>query len=209
MQLSVREQGAWRALWVERLILVRPLRVLHGRLVALVLLRACLLLWLLETLSLVLIGAVVVYPALGLVAALSADPAKWGPTILFLMRVGSKLLVLLVALLVCTIFGRHLGRLVAVLLQKRIQVVLVLLVGDGQMRAGFLALLPLLCGAQSVIVLRLIVLKLGVAVPDRRASANAVLLGLFLGLGFLVASNSGGDAAAERLLLGLRRVDGR
>lgn len=49
----------------------------------------------------VLVGTVVVYPALALslIAALSAYPAKWGPIVLFLMGIGGELLLLLELLL--------------------------------------------------------------------------------------------------------------
>lgn len=76
-----------------------------------------------------------IYPALGLIASLRAYPAKWGPTVLFLARIGNKLLLLLLDLLVLEIFGRHLGRVVAVLLEEGIEIVLVLLIRRGQMRA--------------------------------------------------------------------------
>lgn len=94
-----------------------------------------------------LIGAVVVYPALGLVAALCAYPAKWGPAVLVLVGILRKLRV---RLLVLGVFRRYLGRVVLVLLQEGIEVVLVVLAGRGQVWAGPLALVPLLRRLQTV-----------------------------------------------------------
>lgn len=147
------------------------------------------------------------YPALGLVAALCAYPVKWGPTVLFLMRIRAILRELL---LIWHVFGWHLGCSAAVLLQKRIEVVLVLLVGRGQMRAGLLARMPLLGPLETVALVRWwVVWASGVAGPDRLAACYAVLLRLLRGVVLLVASHAGGNAAAERLLLGLGRVDSR
>jgi hypothetical protein len=113
---------------------------LGGGLVALVLLLAALLLCL-EALSLVLVWTVLGYPALCLVAPLCAYPVEWGPIVrllLWMLRI---------------VLGRHLRLAVAVLLQKRIEV-LVLLVRRGQMRARAL---PLLLGAlQTMVLLQLL-----------------------------------------------------
>jgi hypothetical protein len=75
-----------------------------------------------------LLWTVLIYPALGRIAALRAHPAKWGPNVGFLMQLCSKWLSrLLQVLLVFDILGGNLGRFVAFLLEERIEVVLVLL----------------------------------------------------------------------------------
>jgi hypothetical protein len=79
------------------------------------------------------------------------------------MRLRSELLRLLQILLVLDVLGRHLGRLVAVFLEEGIEIVLVLFVGDGQMRSRALLLMPLL---QTALFLRLVLLCAGVALPD-------------------------------------------
>jgi len=90
MRLNVLWQRAWRGLWIEGLVFGRTLGVLENRLVGLVSLRVAMLLWLLETLALVLFGAVLIsYPALGRMACFGA---KWGPIVLFLVWLRSKLL---------------------------------------------------------------------------------------------------------------------
>lgn len=86
-----------------------------------------LLLLLLWTLTLVLLWAVLIYPALGRIAALCAHPAKWGPNVGFLVQLRSKRLSVLHVLLIFSVFGRHLRGFVAFLLEERIKVVLVLL----------------------------------------------------------------------------------
>jgi hypothetical protein len=158
---------------------------LGGGLVALVLLLAALLLCL-EALSLVLVWTVLGYPALCLVAPFCAYPVEWGPIVrllLWMLRI---------------VLGRHLRLAVAVLLQKRIEV-LVLLVRRGQMRARAL---PLLLGAlQTVVLLQLLLCKPRVTLPDRLASSHAVLAGLLCGFLLpVVPREPRCDAAAEGLL---------
>ena len=143
------------------------------------------------------IWAVLRYPALRLVAPLSAYPAKWGPIVLLL----------LLLLLLGKVLGRHLGLVVPVALQKRVDVVLVLLRRRGQMRAGalrvpLLLLLLLLRGLETAVVLQLLLCKAGVTLPDRLASPYAVLAGLLRGVFVLVPRKPGRvrKAAAERLL---------
>lgn len=165
VQLSVLEQRAWHGLRVEGLVVARGLWVLDSWLVALVLLLLLLVPWLLETLALVLLRAVLVYPALGRIASLRAYPVKWGPIVrllqLFLTRLRRKLLRLRQVLLVLDVLGRYLGRIV--FLQEGVEVVFVLLVRGGQMRSRPLVLVPLLHAA---LFLRLILLRAGVALPD-------------------------------------------
>jgi hypothetical protein len=79
------------------------------------------------------------------------------------MWLRSELLRLLQVLLVLDILGRYPGRLVAVFLQERIEVILVLFVGGGQMRSRALLLMPLL---QTTLFLRLVLLRTGIALPD-------------------------------------------
>lgn len=163
VQLSVLEQRAWHGLWVEGLVVARGLWVLDSWLVALVLLLLLLVPWLLETLALVLLRAVLVYPALGRIASLRAYPVKWGPIVrlLFLTRLRRKLLRLRQVLLVLDVLGRYLGRIV--FLQEGVEVVFVLLVRGGQMRSRPLVLVPLL---HTALFLRLILLRAGIALPD-------------------------------------------
>jgi len=165
VQLSVLEQRAWHGLRVEGLVVARGLWVLDGWLVALVLLLLLLVPWLLETLALVLLRAVLVYPALGRIASLRAYPVKWGPIVrllqLFLTRLRRKLLRLRQVLLVLDVLGRYLGRIV--FLQEGVEVVFVLLVRGGQMSSRPLVLVPLL---HTALFLRLILLRAGVALPD-------------------------------------------
>jgi hypothetical protein len=54
------------------------------------------------------------------------------------------------------------------------------------MRAG--ALMPLLAGLETLILLQLLLCESGVALPDRLASSNPVLAGLLRGILFLVVS---------------------
>lgn len=133
VRLSVLKEGAWHVLGIEGLVFVGPLRVLDGGLVALVrlLLLVCLLLW--QTLGLVLVGTILGYPALCLVAPLSADPVEWGPIVLVLLRVRDELVLRLRR--VWIVLWRYLGLAVVVRLQKGVEVVLFLLVRGGQMRA--------------------------------------------------------------------------
>jgi hypothetical protein len=159
------------------------------------------------------VGAILGYPALGSIAPLCAYPVEWGP-ILLALRIRSKLLLPLGVL--HKVLGRYLGLAVSVLLQERIEVVLVLLGGRGQMRAGPL-LLPLLRGWDAVGVLQLLLLLLlllgepRITLSDRLAAPYVVLGCLLCGLVFLaVPREAGGKAAAERLLglveVGWRRL---
>ena len=181
---------------VEGLVLVGTLRVLGGRLVALVLLLlARLLLWCLQTLSLVVVWTVLGYPALSLIAPLCAYPVEWGPIVLLLLGVGDKLLLLLWVLRI--VLGRYLRLAVVVLLQERVKV-LVLLVRRGQMRAR--PLVPLL-SLKTMRLLQLLLCKPGIALPHRLASPYAVLARLLRGLFLLaVPGEARCDAAAKRLL---------
>lgn len=211
MRLSVLEEGAWHVLRVEGLVVGRGLWGWgwSGRLVGLVLvLLVVVVLWVLWVLLmllllLLLLRAVLIYPALGRIAALGAYPAKWGPIVLFLVRRRHKLLLrLLQLLLVLDVLGRHLGRLVVVFLEEGVEVVLVLLVGGGQVgRRALVVLMPLL---RTTVFLRLVLLHTGVALPGGLASTQAVLL--CFGLLVLVALDSGCNATAQRLLLGLGHV---
>jgi hypothetical protein len=92
---------------------------------------------------------------LGSIAPLCAYPVEWGP-ILLALRIRDKLLLLLGVLR--KVLGRYLGLAMVVLLQERIEIVLVLLGRGGQMRAG--PLLPLLRGLETVGVLQLLLLLL-------------------------------------------------
>lgn len=126
VQLLLRRTGTGRR--VESLVLGRVLRVMAGRRVGLVLWG---LLWLLlrRRESLVLLrGVVLLYPALGAIAPFGAPSSEWGPIVLLLVRIGCKLLRVL---LVRDVLWRRLRRVVVFLLQKGVQVVLVLLVRRG------------------------------------------------------------------------------
>ena len=127
VELSVAAKRARGALRVKRLILVRVLRIGDGRVVALVLL----LRWVL----LLVFWDVIYYPALTTpIASLRAHAVKWGPIV---WGAGRKLRRMA---LVLRVFGRYLGRRLVFLLQEWIEVVLVLLVGGREMRAGSLPL---------------------------------------------------------------------
>jgi hypothetical protein len=150
----------------------------------------------------VVVGAILRYPALSSIAPLCAYPVEWGPVLLAL-RIGGELLLLLLLLgMLRVVLGRYLRLVGAVLLEKGIEIVLVLLVRGGQMRAG--PLLPLLRGLETmaaVVQLLLLLCKAGIALPDRLASPYAVLGCLLCSLVFLgVACESSCDAATERLL---------
>jgi hypothetical protein len=135
---------------LEGLVFVIVLGVRDGRVVALVLvLRWVLLLW--QTL---MFWAVAVYPAL-LVAPLRAHSSELGPTVLSLER-GSGRKLRRVALIL-HVFGRHLG---CFLLEEWVEIVLVVLVGGREMRAGSLALVPLRSLQSSVLLRLLLVLIL-------------------------------------------------
>lgn len=133
VQLSVPNEGAWRGLWIKSLVFVRILGVLDRRLVALVLrgrLLLLMVLWLLLLLQTLMLWAVMIYPALGVITPLRAHSSEWGPIILLL------LLLLLVGVRgkllrmprILHVFGRHLRRIVICLLKERVKIVLVLLV---------------------------------------------------------------------------------
>lgn len=72
-----------------------------------------------------LLWAVVIYPALRVITPFGVNPSEWGPIVLFLVRIGYKLLLVLLELY---ILGRRLGRVVILLLEEGVQIVLVLLV---------------------------------------------------------------------------------
>lgn len=135
LQLAVPSLRILAHLRAGRLVFAGILRILGmliRRLITLIDLRmlwaSLLLRLLLQTLGLVLIRAVLVYPALPAVASFSADPAKWGPTKLLLLRVRGKLLLLAWILLVLVVFWGYFGIVWSALLEERIEVVLVLLV---------------------------------------------------------------------------------
>jgi hypothetical protein len=203
VQLRVRQQRAGHVLRVEGLVLALVLRWRVVWLIALVLLGGLLLLLLrLQALALVVIRRVLRYPTLCPVAPLSAYPVERGPILLLLLLLlllgVSRELLLLGVLWV--VLRRHLG-LVALVLQERVEIVLVLLGGDGQMRAR--ALVPLLRRVQALLLVQLL-LEPGVALPDGRAAVDAVLARLLARVLVLpVPCEVGGDAAAERLLGGL------
>lgn len=174
-------------------------------LVALVLLLLAGLLLRLQALSLVVVGAVLRqlgYPALGAIAPLSAYPVEWGPVVLLLLlllRIAASVLRRMLLLMsLGIVLGRHLGLAMVFLLQKRVEVVLVLLGRRGQMRTA--ALLPVLASLQTLGLVQLLLSKPRVAFADRLVSSQAVLAGLSGGLVFLVAPRKTCDAAAERLL---------
>jgi hypothetical protein len=172
------------------------------------LMRRLVLLLLLE--AVVLLGAVVllIYPALRVITPTSFGvyAGDWGPKLL-LVRIRCKLRRVR---LVWAVFRGRLRRVVVVVLQERVQVVLVLLVRGGQVLAGPLPLRPLCRGLQASVAGRLIALWPSFAVPDGDASpqaaAAAVLrrepAGLLLVLA--VAGDARDDAAADRLLVGFR-----
>lgn len=103
------------------------------------LLLVLLLLWVSRLLgrgTLVLFGAIAVYPALSAIAPFGVDPSEWGPIVcllLLLLRIiGCKLLLLV--LLICDVLWRWRGRVAVLVLQEGIQIVLVLLLRRGQVR---------------------------------------------------------------------------
>jgi hypothetical protein len=98
---------------------------------------------------------------LGAIAPLGAYPVEWGPAVLLLLGAGGELLLLLGMRRI--VLGRHLGLVVALLLQERVEIVLVLLVGGGQMRTR--ALVPLLRWVQAVLLVQLLFCEPGVALP--------------------------------------------
>lgn len=147
-------------------------------------------------------GAVVVYPALGVITSLRAHSSEWGPIILLLKRVGRVLLRMLLKL---RVFWRDV-RLLVFVLQKGVEVVLVVLVRGCEMRAGpgvlSVPLIPLR-SPQAVLLLALAKFELArVALAHRLPSAGLGRLGAIF---FFVACET--EAAAEALLLaGLGRV---
>jgi hypothetical protein len=157
MHMRIYEQRAWRVLGVEGLVLVWGLRGLSSRLIALVLLLLARLLLRLQPLSLVVVGAILRYPALGSIAPLGAYPVEWGPVLLLLLllllRVGDELLLWVLRVLRVVLWW-YLRLVACVLLQERVEVVLVLLSRGGQMRTG--ALMPLLAGVESLVLLQLL-----------------------------------------------------
>lgn len=112
--------------WVG--LVVAWIRGARRRGLLVVLVRRRVLLWL-QTL---VFGAVVVYPALGVITSLGGHPSEWGPIILVLVRAGRVLLRMLLEL---RVLGRH-ARLLVFLLQERVEVVLVVLVRGCELRAG-------------------------------------------------------------------------
>ena len=131
---------------VEGLVLFRAVSVLPGNLLV-VLVGRWVLLWLL------------VYPALAVIAALRAHSSEWGPVVLLLLRIWRILLRVLLLLLLMAlercVFGRHL-RMLVLLLQKGVEVVLVVFVRVGEMRAGSLLPVPLIPLGSSQTVLFLL-----------------------------------------------------
>lgn len=108
------------------------------------------------------------YPALGAIAPLSADPVEWGPAVVLLLRIAHVLRrVLLLVSLLGIVLGRYL-RLVF-LLEERVEVVLVLLGGGGQMLVR--ALLPVLAALQTLGLVQLLLSKPGIAFADRLVSS--------------------------------------
>lgn len=99
-----------------------------------------------------MVGAILRYPALSTIAPLSAHPVEWGP-ILLLLRVGNELLLWVLGML-RVVLRWYLRLAVVVLLQEWIEIVLVLLVRGGQMRAG--ALMPVLVSLETLALLQLL-----------------------------------------------------
>lgn len=197
---------AWCSWWSKGLIPVRTLGMLNDRLVALVLLLVGLLLWWLRTL--VLIRAVVLYPALFLKATFGVYSVEWGPIVLILVRVWNELLSVL---LILVVFGWHL-RGIGVLLEEGVKAwaALVLLDRCGQLWLGAVALVILLRRrVQTRRVLRLILLRSILSPSGRLASSDCVLVCLLRGILLLVACESGSNAAESRLLGLLLYVHGR
>jgi hypothetical protein len=100
VQLSVAKTRAWCRLWSKCLISVWTFGLLDNRGIGRVLLLIRLLLG-----TLVLIGAVVIYPALLLIATFGVE---WGPTVLIL-RMWNKLLRLLLVLMILRWYLRRVG----------------------------------------------------------------------------------------------------
>lgn len=200
LKLGVVRVRARRRLGIKSLVLVGALLCLHLRLITLVLLLLLRLL-LLGRDTLVMVGAIVVYPALGAVATapFGVYSSEWG-RILLLLRIGYKLL--LGMLLVVNILRRWLRR-VVFLLEERVQVVLVLLVRHCQMRTRALALIPL-PSVQAFLTRRRVAVGLPVALADRGAPPDAVLALLLVAVLAGVVRETC-DATAQRLLR-LRRL---
>lgn len=101
------------------------------------------------------------------------------------------------------VFGRHLRLIAVFLLQKRIKVVLVVLVRGCEMRVGSVPLVPL-CSAQPILLLLLVFESSRVALAHRHAASDVLGLGAFF---LLVACEP--EATAEALFLGLLGVGSR
>lgn len=89
-----------------------------------------------------LVGAVMLYPALLLIASFGAYSVEWGPAVLSLVRVCSELLCVL---LVLEVLGRNLRR-TGVLLEERVEAraAFVLFDRGGQLLLGAVPLVILL-----------------------------------------------------------------
>ena len=183
-----RTRGVWRR--VECLVVVGAVRVLAGALLV-VLVRRRMLLWL-QTLA---FGAVVlVYPALSVITSLRAHSSEWGPIVLVLVWIWRILLRMrLLMALELRVLGRHLWLLVLVL-QKRVEVVLVVLVRGCEVRAGPVLGLPLvpLGGAQAILLLLLVIESARLALTHRAAASGFGLGGIL----FLVTGERCTQAAA-------------
>ena len=165
-----------------------------------------LLLWLLR--PLMLVGTIVLYPALLLIATFGAYSVEWGPAELSLVRVRSKMLGVL---LILDVLGGHLRR-TGVLLEERVKARAAFVLFD---RGG-----ELLLGPVSLVVLLLLLLLLRRRVQTRRvlllvflgpalfascrlASSNCVLPRLLGRVVVLVASCQPSSDTAESRLFGL------
>lgn len=139
VELSVADQRAWHRLGVERLVFGGVLRVLGGWMEGLVLhvLRG----HLGAALVVVLFWAVLLYPAIA-PRIPRAHSSEWGPVVLALVRAGRELWRMR---LVLHVLRGHLRRRVVVVLQKGVEVVLLVLVGGWEMRAGPLQMAVSLC----------------------------------------------------------------
>lgn len=159
--------------------------------------------------AVVLAGAVVLHPALLLVATFGAYSVEWGSTVLPLVRVWSELLR---GLLILQVLWRHL-RYAGVLLEEGVEAWagFVLLDRGWQLLLGPVALMVLLRRCiQTRRVLRLIFLGPDLsAASGRLASPNCVLARLLCGVFvFVPACESSSNAAESRLFLRLLRVHG-
>jgi hypothetical protein len=162
----------------------------------------------------VLVGAVVLYPALLLIATFGAYSVEWGPAELSLVRVRSKMLGVL---LVLDVLWGHLRR-TGVLLEERVKAWAAFVLFD---RGG-----ELLLGPVPLVILLLLLLRLRWRVQTRRVrllvflrstlfascrltSSNCVLPRLLGRVVVLVAScQPSCDTAESRLFGMLLRVHG-